>query len=109
MFTGELRDVRVCRVDGDDTYLFAFGYVVSHTLAQYDSGDWFATSLITSIYDSQGQKVIKTLNSEYLVDATPLIDIPSSAINNIRNGTSPEKAVALVRGELFAKQDLPYC
>lgn len=101
MFTGKLKNVSICRVDGDDSYKFAFGYVVEHASSQYAPGDWFATSLITNVSEEDGSIIVETLNSIYLVDGASIVDIPSAAIGNIRMGTSPKKALAIINGELF--------
>jgi hypothetical protein len=101
MLTGELTDVRICRVDCDDSYQFAFGYVVSHTSGRYDPGNWFVTSLIKSIDSTVEGLVVETLNSRYLVDAVPIIDIPSAAIANVRMGTPPQVAIDICQGVAF--------
>jgi len=94
--TGELRDTVICRVDKDDSYLFCFGYVVHHTSNQYAADDWFSTSLIETIETIDDKYKITTLNSIYLVDGVDFIDIPSTAITNIRMGTPPLKALDLL-------------
>jgi hypothetical protein len=58
-------------------------------------------SLIRTILKTPNGIVIKTVNSAYLVDSTDIFDIPSAAIDNIRNGTPPAKAVDIVNGSLF--------
>ncbi len=95
--TGVLRDVRLCTVTGTDVQ-FLFGYVTMHVSPRYAEGDWFASSYVVDINDCEDGMLVNTANSTYMVSGYKPIEIPSAAITNIRMGTQPEKALALLEG-----------
>lgn len=105
MLTGELYDVKICRVDGDDNYKFAFGYVKRHSSPKYKLGDWFATSLIMNIEERPIGLIVTTMNSTYKIDSITEVEIPEAAIRNIRMGTPPDKAVVILKGTFFSKKN----
>ena len=79
-----------------------FGYVVEHSNAQYARDDWFASSYILHIKSVGDYFAVTTANSTYQIPNYKTIVIPMAALDNIRMGTPPEKALHIIYGS-FSK------
>jgi len=96
-YSGTLRDVIICQIEKIDIE-FLFGYVVEHTNAQYICDDWFASSYIQHIKNVDDCFVVTTANSTYQIPNYRTLVIPMAALDNIRMGTPPEKALRILNG-----------
>ena len=95
--TGVLRDVMLCQIEKTDIQ-FLFGYIVKHNNTRYRADDWFASSYVVEIRNHDKYCLVSTANSIYQVADYEIISVPLAAVENIRMGTPPRTAVAIVAG-----------
>lgn len=100
-YTGQLREVRLCKIENTDIK-FLFGYVVEHVSPRFNKNDWFASSYLVKIEKINDYFVAETANSIYRITAYTPITVPLEALDNIRMGTSPEYALSILQGS-FSK------
>lgn len=93
--TGSLSNAELCWIKDSDVR-FLFGYVIEHSSPRYEKGDWFATSYIVNIEAFEDHYLFTTANSLY-VESFEMIEIPLAAVDNIRMGTPPKKALRLLK------------
>jgi hypothetical protein len=99
-YTGILRDVRLCIVDGDESFSFIYATVVSHKLsAIYAPGFWFSSSLIKQVYRVTDGYIFETINSTYYAESYVVVEISGDAIALIRAGVDPHTAMKMLGQE----------
>lgn len=96
-YTGTLRDVILCQIDNTNIE-FLFGYVVEHISIKFACHDWFASSYITKIKKVDDYFVVTTANSIYRIPTYKTMVVPMAAVDNIRMGATPEKALRIING-----------
>jgi hypothetical protein len=94
--TGVLRNVTLCKIENTDIE-FLFGYVVKHVSPKFNKDDWFATSYLVKIDKVDDYFMAETANSIYHISDYQSLNIPIEALDNIRTGTPPEKALQILQ------------
>lgn len=97
-YTGILRDVRLCVVDGDESFGFIYATVVSRKLHVIYPMDmhWFSSSLIKQVYRVTDGYVFETINSTYYAESYVVVEISGNAIALIRAGVDPHTAMKML-------------
>jgi hypothetical protein len=96
-YTGVLKNVTLCKIE-DTEIEFLFGYVVEHISPKFNEDDWFASSYIVKIDSVDDYFLAETANSIYRISEYQSLNIPIGALDNIRMGTPPKKALQILQG-----------